>query len=160
MALKRITDKARFFAKCYVLDNGCWEWRARLSHNGYGRFFIGSRTDKSRREVPAHRFSYQIYNGIIPRGLEIDHLCRKPNCVNPEHLEAVTKRENLIRGTGFIAINAAKTHCKHGHEFIPENIYWVGTSRSCKICRALEVSRRWNNYKSNRLKQRHNIEVQ
>ncbi|MGO3650436.1 HNH endonuclease signature motif containing protein [Agrococcus casei] len=87
--------------------------------------------------LPAHRFAYADSRGAIPEGLEIDHLCRNRSCVNPKHLEAVSKRENLARGYAVPAINARKTHCKRGHEFTAENTYRWGSSRICRACKRL-----------------------
>lgn len=65
----------------------------------------------------AHRVAYELCIGPIPTGLTIDHLCRNTRCVNPKHLEAVTLRENILRGTGPTAHNAAKSACRRGHPF-------------------------------------------
>jgi hypothetical protein len=66
--------------------------------------------------------------------LKLDHLCRNPACVRPDHLEAVTARENTLRGIGPTAVNALKTHCVHGHEFTPENTRMKGIRRVCREC--------------------------
>lgn len=107
----------------------CWPWTAGGDGNGYGYFRVGA------KRVLAHRFVYELLVGPIPEGLQIDHLCRVRACCNPDHLEAVTQRENLLRGAGHPAVNAAKTHCVNGHEFTPENTYvWHG-GRHCRACR-------------------------
>jgi hypothetical protein len=116
----------------------CWLWLAGCFANGYGAFTF------ERRLVKAHRHAYEQLVGPIPGGLVIDHLCRNTGCVNPAHMEPVTNAVNLLRGEGIGARNLAKTHCKHGHEFTPENTYRFGPDnryRSCRAC-AREKDRR------------------
>lgn len=128
----------RFMAKVEPEPNsGCWLWLGALNGKGYGvfeRFGVGRR-----RANTAHRFSYEVHRGPIPEGLDLDHLCRVHQCVNPSHLEAVPRRVNLLRGAGFNAINAAKTHCRLGHPFSGDNLVIVintyGTERRCRECR-------------------------
>ena len=94
----------------------------------------------------AHRLAYQSFYGPIPDGLVIDHLCRNRTCCNPAHLEAVTNRENTLRGVGFPALNDAKTHCPQGHEYAGEKLYvWKG-KRFCRACRRA-ADRRWRQKK-------------
>jgi hypothetical protein len=94
---------------------------------GYGGF-----RDAKSRMVPAHRWAYETIVGSIPEGLELDHLCRNPSCVNPGHLEPVPHRENLARGIG----NGSKTHCPKGHAYSPENTYTgPNGNRGCRTCR-------------------------
>jgi len=85
-------DASRFESK-YVVDttSGCWNWGGVIDPSGYGRF------DRTGRPQKAHRVSWELHRGPIPRDLEIDHLCRNIRCVNPDHLEPVTKSENLKR---------------------------------------------------------------
>lgn len=111
-------------------NSGCHLFLGALL-NGYGQ--IG---DGQGKVVRAHRAAYELERGPIPAGLELDHLCRTPCCVNPYHLEPVTRRENQRRGMGPTGINARKTHCLRGHEFTPENTYLLpnGAGRSCKAC--------------------------
>lgn len=85
--------------------------------------------------VGAHRVSYELFVGTIPRGYTIDHLCRNTHRVNPYHLEPVTPEENNLRGTSASAQNARKTHCKYGHSLAQGNYYLrKGGSRLCKEC--------------------------
>jgi hypothetical protein len=129
-ARKRVSDRV------IVLDNGCWQWVGCGKDNGYGVHYgvIGFRDGGKRRQYYAHRFSYIAHKGNIPDGYEIDHLCRRPMCVNPEHLEAVTRRENLMRGNTVCAINAAKTQCPAGHEYSPDNTRTKDNVRKCRAC--------------------------
>ena len=83
--------------------------------------------------VYAHRAAYELFVGPIPSGYEIDHLCRVRDCVNPDHLEAVTRRENLLRGDTFAATHAAKTECPRGH---PYDTITAQGARRCSICHA------------------------
>ena len=78
----------------YTVDRttGCWMWTASRDNGGY------SKVQFEGHLLPAHRVSYTLFVGEIPEGLEIDHLCRNRRCVNPSHLEPVTRSENLIRG--------------------------------------------------------------
>lgn len=107
----------------------CWLWTGAKS-NGYGQLGV----DGKNRLV--HRLSYELYIGPIPEGLIIDHLCRVRHCLNPDHLEVVTQRENILRGTAPTAQNARKTHCKHGHPFDEQNTYVHNNGRYCRACAA------------------------
>jgi hypothetical protein len=100
----------------------CWEWPLFRSEDGYGRMQWDGRTRI------AHRAIYRFLVGPIPQGLTLDHLCRNRGCVNPDHLEPVTQRENCRR--------ARKDFCAHGHELTPENTYVRPSNgrRSCREC--------------------------
>lgn len=120
--------------------NGCWIWRKRLSNVGYGQ--IGVRRPEGVRTMSAHRVSYEAFVGPIPDGLVIDHLCRVRACVNPEHLEPVTQRQNVMRSPiAPGAINAAKTHCPKDHPYDDENtVHYMhknGTTR-VRLCRTCQ----------------------
>lgn len=87
----------------------------------------------------AHRFAYELIRGKIPEGLDIDHLCRNRQCVNPEHMEPVTPRENTIRGDTIPAHNLKKTHCPKGHPLSGDNLVKSPSIiklgyRWCKTC--------------------------
>jgi hypothetical protein len=130
----------RFFAKIELdPDTGCWEWTASKGV-GYGRFRVGE--DNPPKNWLAHRLCYELLVGEIPVGLQIDHLCRNRGCVNPQHLEPVTCRENLIRGATLTALYAKRNHCSQGHEYTPDNVYFCENGvRDCRTCR-LERSKR------------------
>ena len=81
----------RFWAKVQKTDT-CWLWTAYRLPSGYGQFGLNGKM------VYAHRWSYEQVHGPIPKGMHIDHLCRVKHCVNPDHLEVVTCRENAMRG--------------------------------------------------------------
>ena len=116
-----------------VTESGCWLWIAGLFDTGYGQFSVNG------KPTLAHRFAYIAYIGNIPDGLEIDHLCRVRCCVNPDHMEPVSTKTNVLRGAGVTAINAKKTHCKRGHLFTDENTIKVKSppGRGCRACAAL-----------------------
>lgn len=130
-------DIDRFWSKVERGD-GCWLWRAGLTTNGYGKYWVADTT------VVAHRYAYELLVGAIPAGAQLDHLCRNRRCVRPDHLEPVTSRENNLRGIGHAARNAAKSSCVNGHAFTPENTYvrpdGLGR-RQCRACARLAQRR-------------------
>ena len=126
----------------------CWIWKLSHSKLGYGRInYLG-------KASYAHRVSYMIYKGPIPKGLELDHKCRNRSCVNPDHLEPITHTENVRRGArGVLNPQRKLTHCKWGHEFTESNTYWKknktdGKSRMCITCKNLRRTKAWENYRS------------
>ena len=137
----------RFWAK--VNKNGplfdgtpCWLWTAYLDPEGYGRLFYVD------AQHYAHRISYEMLVGPIPIGLTIDHLCRVRHCVNPLHLEPVTRGQNVLRGSGYAATNARATHCPQNHPYDETNTLiertkmGAFTRRRCKTCRRI-YQRKW-----------------
>ena len=96
------------FERQYVPEpnTGCWLWIGHSVNGNYGSIkWHGKR-------ILAHIFAYEWFKGPVPCGKELDHLCRTPFCVNPEHLEPVTHAENMARSKP-----ATKTHCRHGHPY-------------------------------------------
>lgn len=124
----------RFWSKVQAQADGCWLWTAALTTGGYGHFYYW------RRHAGAHRLAYEDLVSPIPDGKEIDHLCRVRHCVNPLHMEPVTRRTNLLRGQCIPSRNAAKTHCPRGHPYGFLNTYVERKrnghfrARRCRIC--------------------------
>lgn len=120
--------------------NECWMWLAGKSY-GYGHFRAQGHP---KRSIGAHRVAYELLVGPIPPGLTLDHFRMNPGprnapcskaCVNPAHLEAVTRQINTIRcETSISVVNAKKTTCPAGHEYDDENTYV--SADNCRFCRA------------------------
>jgi hypothetical protein len=115
---------------------GCWIYTGGLNGAGYGLIGEGRRV-----RWLVHRLVYTDWFGPIPEGMDLDHLCRVTACCNPAHLEPVTKAENARRqwaaggaARSFAGVNAAKTHCPHGHEYSPENTRVKQGRRYCRTC--------------------------
>jgi hypothetical protein len=126
-----LDPELRFWRYVDKTEGGCWLWTG-AEANGYGRFSLRGRV------VPAHRFAYERLIGSVPEGLTIDHLCRRPACVNPDHLEPVTGRENTQRGLRGRMVTA----CVRGHPYTPENTRWKKNgTRQCRACEPLWPSR-------------------
>lgn len=127
-----MTSRERFDRKV-VRTESCWLWQRYCDRNGYGQ--VG----RDGRVVYAHRAAYEMFVGEIPPGLVIDHLCRNPSCVNPEHLEPVTNKENSRRGLK----EALKTHCVNGHPYTSKNVgRGVTGRRYCRVCKRAYMRRR------------------
>lgn len=127
----------------------CWLWTAANDgYLGYGRFhFAGAK-------IGAHRFSYLLHRGEIPEGWVVDHLCRVANCVNPDHLEAVTQAENVSRG--LVPVRNAErasaiTRCPENHPYAGGNLYVTSADkRQCKLCKAAALRRWRERFRANR----------
>ena len=123
----------RFWPKVEEHENyfgECWNWLAKKDRFGYGKFWFNG------LEICAHRFSYEFLKGAIPKGLTLDHLCRVKSCVNPDHLEAVTIKENIRRGNGVAGKNFRKTFCIRGHPLVEGNLKpsVLKKGRGCWTC--------------------------
>ncbi len=127
-------------ARVVVNESGCWLWQGSLSKSGYASIWVAGKKQR------AHRVLWELTNGPIADGLELDHVrergCVHRHCINPAHLEPVTHHENLLRGSGFAATNAAKTHCIRGHPFDEPNTYYFdeGRQRHCRACDAIRAA--------------------
>jgi len=130
LALDAAPLLARLEAKVRREPAGCWKWRGSPRGDGYGQLRVAGYW------WGAHRLAYTLWVGPIPDGLTIDHLCRQPLCVNPAHMEPVTKRENTLRGFGITAQQARRTHCPRGHAYDEGNTYFSRNKRSCRRCAA------------------------
>lgn len=120
----------RIADKIYVAPDGCWLWMGYRSVLNYG----GVRWDG--RSQRAHRVVYQLIKGPISKGLTLDHRCRNPPCVNPDHLLPMSLWENTRLGNAPTSLNARKTHCIHGHDLTDAKVVIRdGTPRrKCRTC--------------------------
>ncbi len=131
-----ITDlPARIASKIDVADNGCWMWASAVNTTGYGALWWQGKTRQ------AHRTVFELAGNTLVKGLVLDHLCRTPLCVRPDHLRQVTYRENSLAPGSLApsAANADRTHCVNGHEFTEVNTYTRirrngYPTRSCRAC--------------------------
>lgn len=121
--------------------SGCVLWTGRVVTGSRGSAYGGVWLDG--KTYHAHRVFFMLYNGPIPRGHVVHHTCENKLCVNPAHLVAITQSEHIHLHGAYRASSAAKvarTHCKRGHEFTPENT-WVrknrGPERHCRACNRL-----------------------
>jgi len=130
--IKRIEDKY-----IPVTESGCWIWFGAADKKGYGRININGKTKL------AHRVSFELFNKKIPDGMVIDHLCRVPACINPNHLEVVTLRINTQRGMCAETQRKrqlSKTNCPKGHEYSLKNTYIDPRGyRNCIKCRSISI---------------------
>ena len=123
---RRLGDEERFLSQVTKADD-CWEWRGYIDPKGYARF-----TPEGQSKTYAHRWAFKNFVGVLPDGLQIDHLCRNRRCVKPDHLEAVTCQVNLARGEHWLK---RKAHCPKGHPYDDVNTYVCRSGgRRCRAC--------------------------
>lgn len=128
--------RERFMAHVNVDEAGCWRWQGRLGTGGYG--YLGLQVDGVWKQRRAHRVAYELFVGLIPEGMALDHVCEVRDCVNPEHLRPSTWRANTLRNTSPAAENARREECLRGHPLSGDNLQLVrtkeGVKRRCKAC--------------------------
>lgn len=125
----------RILNRCERIGD-CLVWQGCVMRGGYGVIVF------RRKPRLVHRAVYEHFYGPIPVGYEVDHVyekgCRHTGCCNPEHLEAVTPKVNVMRSHNFAGNNARKTHCIHGHELAGDNLLPGPLSRKghrqCRAC--------------------------
>lgn len=144
MSSKNRNTHEKILAKIAVSDQGyespCWLWTGALTGNKYSRIVINYKS------LYGHRYFYTYYKGPVPEGLVIDHLCKIRHCCNPDHLEAVSQKENVARGLlreTNLQRHAERTHCKHGHVFDRRTT----KQRYCSICARVNMDRFLNKTK-------------
>jgi len=139
-AIDRVLDKV------VAGPNNCIVYVGGLNPHGYGSVVVGSRADGSRRKAQVHRVVYEALVGPIPEGLELDHVCSRRNCVSPQHLEPVTRAENVRRSAerGRMGeTNRSKTRCPAGHPYDDQNTYErPAGGRNCRECGRLGYHQR------------------
>jgi hypothetical protein len=126
----------RFWAKVEQgTGDACWLWRGYINDGGYGMVWLGIE-DSRRIQVRAHRLAYELHHREpVSEALTIDHLCRVRACVNPAHLEPVTKGVNVLRGETTAARHARAMECPQGHAYDSVNTVWKADgSRGCRTC--------------------------
>ncbi len=130
----RYTEKIqeRFWGKVDA-SGPCWQWMGAGAGKGYGK--IGVVVDGKPSYPYAHRVAWEILVGEIPEGKELDHLCKNRRCVNPDHLEPVTRRQNLARSAAVCTLNSLKSSCPQGHPYEGDNLIQNKYGRACRECR-------------------------
>lgn len=136
----------RLKSKVRIAESGCWEWTGfHKPLRGMPHLKVGYGAMSYRGTPwPAHRLSYHLLVGPIPDGLIVLHKCDNPPCVNPDHLQLGTHQDNSLDASRKgRSRNMQATHCKHGHEFTPENTAWqvrnLSAVRTCRTCQRIRL---------------------
>lgn len=127
-----LRDLDRLLDKFTMQPNGCWIWKGSQNGNGYGELRFG------KQKKYTHRLTYELFNGSIPEGYQIDHLCRTPSCINPSHLEAVIPSVNVQRAMPYRK-DTSKTCCVNGHDLSDSYVRHDGKGRNCRLCNLKRV---------------------
>jgi hypothetical protein len=141
--MQRALDKIEFEP-----NSGCWLWAGAIDVNGYGRLRRRTGVKGCYKNYAAHRYVYEALVGKIPEGLDLDHLCRVHCCVNPQHLEPVTRSENIKRGLIPSILKARgplfrRAICKRGHPRSGDNIRITANGYgACRACQAIRSATR------------------
>jgi hypothetical protein len=121
-------DGRKMFRFWYFVEkqagDACWLWTGATADDDYGFYW----------NCYAHRLAYTALHGTVPAELDLDHLCRTPSCIRPDHLEPVPSRENTLRGDTIPAANLRKTHCPLGHEYDETRRRGEYLQRRCSVC--------------------------
>lgn len=140
-------QQAKLLGRKVVDDNGCWNWPGQKTPLGYGQMRVGP--PAGRREY-VHRISHRLFVGPIPDGYDVDHLCRNTSCYNPEHLEAVPHRTNVLRGEAPGSKVARTNICGKGlHDMAEVGYVRTDGSRQCRECQ-----REWERQNAPRSRER------
>jgi hypothetical protein len=135
--MSKNTTTERLWQKVQKTDS-CWLWTGAINNSGYGLFWY------NKKMRLAHRIAYETIKGCIPEGMQLDHLCRVRQCVNPNHLEIVTSKVNTLRGEGVASNNAKKTHCPRGHSYSGDNLFFDKRGyRNCRECHRINSRLRY-----------------
>ena len=132
---------------CPLDPDECWVWKGTILKKGYGRIM------RFGKQLHAHRMVWELLVGPLTSDEVLDHLCRNRACVNPNHLEPVGNKDNVLRGEGPTAQNARKTHCPQGHPYDETNTYRIRTGgRACRTCARIRTRERRERSRSNQEK--------
>lgn len=140
--MRALTLDERFWIKVQGAGDveSCWIWGGYVDpQTGYGRYTVNAAITGAVEQTQvfyAHRYAWEFMHGPVPKGLDLDHLCRNRACCNPWHLEPVTPLVNTSRGIG----HGKETRCPQGHPYDEANTYRRGGRRYCRACNRARVA--------------------